>query len=38
MAAAAMAKDRAGDWRNEDDERRWADHVADVLAKLPAQS
>jgi menaquinone-dependent protoporphyrinogen oxidase len=38
FAAAAMAKDKSGDWRDEDDERRWADHVVDVLAKLPVQS
>jgi menaquinone-dependent protoporphyrinogen oxidase len=36
--AAAMAKDRAGDWRDEDDERRWADHLVDVLTKLPVSS
>jgi menaquinone-dependent protoporphyrinogen oxidase len=38
FAAAAMAKDKAGDWRDEDDERQWADHLADVLAKLPVRS
>jgi menaquinone-dependent protoporphyrinogen oxidase len=38
FAAAAMTKEHAGDWRDEDDERRWADHVVDVLVKLPAQS
>jgi menaquinone-dependent protoporphyrinogen oxidase len=38
FAAAAMAKEHAGDWRDEDDERRWADRVAEALAKLPAQS
>ena len=36
--AAAMAKDHAGDWRDEDSERQWADHVADVLAQLPVRS
>jgi menaquinone-dependent protoporphyrinogen oxidase len=38
FAASAMTRDHAGDWRDEDDERRWADHVADVLVQLPAQS
>jgi menaquinone-dependent protoporphyrinogen oxidase len=35
--AAAMAKDHAGDWRDEETVREWADHLVDVLTKLPAQ-
>jgi menaquinone-dependent protoporphyrinogen oxidase len=38
FAAKAMAKDHAGDWRDEEAEQQWADHVVDVLSKLPVQS
>jgi menaquinone-dependent protoporphyrinogen oxidase len=36
--AAAMAKDHAGDWRHPGSERAWADHLVDVMAKLPVWS
>jgi menaquinone-dependent protoporphyrinogen oxidase len=38
VAASAMTRDHTGDWRDEEDERRWADHVVDVLVQLPASS
>jgi hypothetical protein len=33
--AAAMAKTRAGDWRNRDEIRRWAAEIAAAVAAAP---
>jgi menaquinone-dependent protoporphyrinogen oxidase len=35
---AAMAKDHAGDWRDPEAERQWADHLAEELTKMPVRS
>jgi menaquinone-dependent protoporphyrinogen oxidase len=36
--ATAMAKDHAGDWRDRDAIRQWADHIAEALSKPPVST